>query len=241
MTRGLVTIVVCLPVIISLLELQPYFGVQITPFLTFYHQWWRLLTWQQVYVNQSEVIFAALALYNFRIVERLLGSRQFLSYIIVVLTYTTILVPLICVTIGFLPFLSTPYIPTGPTALVFALLVQYRELVPVAYKFKFLLAATTDSTSEVTLTDKIFLSLVALQLTWTAYWGSFVVAFTGWIVGVMLEIEILPGKGWRVPLYRFLYIDNRREAERIEAVIEEEETDTAFQRPITRQIIDTFR
>ncbi|CAG80445.1 hypothetical protein B0I72DRAFT_88994 [Yarrowia lipolytica] len=238
-TRALVTIVVCLPVFVSLLELQPYFGLQMVPFITAYHQWWRLLTWQEVYVNQSEIIFASLALYNLRIVERLLGSRQFLSYVLVVLMYTSIFVPLISAFIGILPFVSIPYIPSGPTALIFSLLVQYRELVPVAYKFKFLLSSTSDSVTEVTLTDKIFLSLCVLQLTWTKYWGSIIIAFTGWTVGVLLDLEILPGKGWRVPL--FFRFDSRREAERIEAVSEEEETDTAFQRPLTRQIIDTFR
>lgn len=165
-------------------------------------------------MNQSEIIFASLALYNLRIVERLLGSRQFLSYVLVVLMYTSIFVPLISAFIGILPFVSIPYIPSGPTALIFSLLVQYRELVPVAYKFKFLLSSTSDSVTEVTLTDKIFLSLCVLQLTWTKYWGSIIIAFTGWTVGVLLDLEILPGKGWRVPLFSGSTADEKRSESR---------------------------
>jgi len=64
-------------VIVSISDVKFYFHVQIVPHLWNWGQWWRLLIWQGVYANAGEVLFATMAVYNLRVVERLWGSRKF--------------------------------------------------------------------------------------------------------------------------------------------------------------------
>ena len=42
-----------------------------------YHQLWRVLIYQLCYTNSTECLFAAMTVYNMRVVERVWGSRKF--------------------------------------------------------------------------------------------------------------------------------------------------------------------
>ncbi len=41
-------------------------------------QWWRVLSWAAAFTNSTEVLFAAITLYQLRVVERMWGTRKFL-------------------------------------------------------------------------------------------------------------------------------------------------------------------
>lgn len=61
----------------TLTDTKYYFWIDVRPHLFDYNQFWRLFTWQLCYTNSTEVLFAAMTLYNLRVIERLWGSRKF--------------------------------------------------------------------------------------------------------------------------------------------------------------------
>src|SRR5262245_61080449 len=61
----------------SLLALKPYTHIQIVPHLLHQWQWWRIPVWMASYSNAGEVLFACLAVYNLRGLERIFGSRKY--------------------------------------------------------------------------------------------------------------------------------------------------------------------
>lgn len=64
-------------ILASVLDVKHYFYILIYTHIWRYRQFWRLLVYQLCYVNSTEVLFAAMSLYNLRIVERMWGSRKF--------------------------------------------------------------------------------------------------------------------------------------------------------------------
>ena len=61
----------------SMLDVKHYFYIAIDTHLFKYRQLWRLLAYQLCYTNSTEVLFAAMSLYNLRVVERMWGSRKY--------------------------------------------------------------------------------------------------------------------------------------------------------------------
>lgn len=61
----------------SLFDAKHYFYILIDTHLLRYRQFWRLLAYQLCYTNSTEVLFAAISLYNLRAIERMWGSRKY--------------------------------------------------------------------------------------------------------------------------------------------------------------------
>lgn len=76
-TRTLVVGLVSSSVAASLFDLKHYFYILVDTHIWKYHQPWRALIFQLCYTNSSEVLFAAMTLYNMRVVERMWGSRKY--------------------------------------------------------------------------------------------------------------------------------------------------------------------
>jgi len=105
------------------------------------------------------------------------------------------------------------YLPPGPTAVIFALLVQYHAAVPSIYNIRFLPSSSSStqvvqslSASEdsgVTVTDKLPTYILASQLAFSQPPGSILAAAVGWIFGYAYRAEIVPGVRWRVPGWLF--------------------------------------
>jgi hypothetical protein len=76
-SRSLVFGIVAASLLVSITDSKYYFYIQVEPHLWRYHQLWRILIYQLCYTNSSEVLFAAMTLYNLRVIERLWGSRKF--------------------------------------------------------------------------------------------------------------------------------------------------------------------
>ncbi|KAK6344147.1 hypothetical protein TWF696_007789 [Orbilia brochopaga] len=208
-------------VLISVSDYKYLFHVQIVPHLWRWNQWWRLLTWQGSYANTGEVLFASLAVYYLRIIERLWGSRKFASFLTYNLVSTSLLAPFLLGTV-FRPLTlwRMNYLPPGPTPLIFALLAQYHAVIPPTYKFRFLLpdlspqprqpAATPaqqviqdEEEPGVTLTDKFPAYLIAFQLAVSQPPGSILGAAVGFIAGYAWRAELLPWGRWRYPIWLF--------------------------------------
>ncbi len=76
-TRALVLGLVGASILASLFDLKHYFYISVGTHILQYRQTWRVLVWQLCYTNSSEVLFAAMALYNMRVVEQYWGSRKY--------------------------------------------------------------------------------------------------------------------------------------------------------------------
>lgn len=76
-SKFLVFFVVASAFVASITDSQYLLWIQVVPHLWVHGQFWRLLTWQFVYANSTEVLFAAMTFYQMRVVERLWGSRKF--------------------------------------------------------------------------------------------------------------------------------------------------------------------
>lgn len=98
-SKFLVFFIVVSSIIASITDIKYLFYIQVVPHLWRYKQVWRLLIWQVgftkpvtiglwsglfltaiiqgCYTNSSEVLFAAMTLYQLRILERLWGTRKF--------------------------------------------------------------------------------------------------------------------------------------------------------------------
>ncbi|KAJ4334566.1 hypothetical protein N0V87_006798 [Didymella glomerata] len=194
----------------SLTDTRYYLPIAVVPHIWGYGQLWRVLTWSWVWTNSTEVLFGVLGFYQLRVVERCWGSRKFLSFILAILPYTTLLPPLL------LTFVLRPlslgyvnYLPSGPTPLLFALLANYYAAIPYTYKYRIApssssTTATQQATSiwsrSLTITSKATSYLAPAQLALSQFPGSVIAAALGWAVGTAYRRDLLPGAyGWRVP------------------------------------------
>src|ERR1700712_5896362 len=76
-TRSLVYGIVAASILVSITDSKHYFYILVDPHLWRYHQLWRIFTYQLCYTNSTEVLFAAMTIYNMRVIERLWGSRKY--------------------------------------------------------------------------------------------------------------------------------------------------------------------
>ncbi|EMR09948.1 hypothetical protein PNEG_01706 [Pneumocystis murina B123] len=191
----------------SIFNIKHYFPIQLIPHFMNYHQYWRILGWQMIYINAGEVLFGTLTFYNLRIVERHFGARKYASFIILSFLYTSILTPLIlCFIIKPLSQGRYQYLPAGPTALIFSILAQYHTIIPESYKFKVL--NMPSAKKGFFLSNKIYLYILSFQLLFAESPGSILEAVTGWIIGRLYVFQYLPGVKWRIPKRIFEKIIN---------------------------------
>jgi hypothetical protein len=76
-SRSLAYGIVAASILASIADTKHYFYIQVDPHLWRYHQLWRIFTYQLCYTNSTEVLFAAMTIYNMRVIERLWGSRKY--------------------------------------------------------------------------------------------------------------------------------------------------------------------
>ena len=75
-SRLLVFGVVTSSIITSVLDIKHYFYILFDLHVWRYRQLWRFITYQLCYTNSTEVLFAAMTMYNLRMIERMWGSRK---------------------------------------------------------------------------------------------------------------------------------------------------------------------
>lgn len=204
--------------LLSILDAKHLAAIHVSPHLGTYHQFWRCLIWQFAgYSNSTEALFAAICIYHCRVVERAWGARKMATFVAGVALYSTLLTPLVLVLVlrplsaGYLN-----YLPSGLTAVVFALLAQYYAGIPHVFRYNVSTSTSTSaSTSEVAsaspapdksltllLSDKSITYLVASQLAFSQFPATILPAAVGWFVGLAWRAEVLPGAGrFRVPAW----------------------------------------
>ncbi|KAK9459612.1 uncharacterized protein V1516DRAFT_535436 [Lipomyces oligophaga] len=203
-------------VVVSILGIKHQFFFQFDPHIWKWGQWWRLLVWQLIYLNESEILFSSLLFYDLRGIERLLGSRKLASLLLVSYGFSLVVTPVLLVFAKIIPFYKGNYLPAGPTPIIFTLLALYHHMVPSVYKFRFSpypiepvsepgqgseleTEPPINSRHSLTVSDKIFVYIIAAQLALSQMPGSLIVSFTGWIIGILWYREVLPLRSWRIP------------------------------------------
>ncbi|KAL4763004.1 protein dscB [Aspergillus foveolatus] len=225
LTKALLIYTIASSIALSIFDIKHLASIYISPHLFPYGQFWRCLVWQLAgFANSTEALFAALLVYHCRVVERGWGARKVATFIISTLPYTTLLPPLLLtLAVKPLSFGKVNYLPSGPTATIFALLAQYHASIPSTYRYTI---STSTSTSTPTptspssqpqnaahkffpltlsLSDKSTTYLIAAQLSLSQFPYMLLPSAIGWIVGVAWRAEVLPlaagsgSSGWRVP------------------------------------------
>lgn len=207
-TRLLLFTITSTSILTSLLDLKHYLPVSPTPHLWPYLQFSRLLTYQLASTSSTEVLLSAVLLYQFRVLERLWGTRKYTSFLIVTWACLTLLTPLLVLTlkIGTLGWYN--YLPAGMTGLVFASLAAYSESVPLLYRYKILTTTNEDvqdpGAKGVLFSDKSTTYFLAAQLALSQFPYGLVPALAGWVVGSAWMGELLPGGMGRYRVPRWL-------------------------------------
>ncbi|KAI9932973.1 hypothetical protein ASPWEDRAFT_33984 [Aspergillus wentii DTO 134E9] len=218
---------------LSILDIKHLASIHVSPHLWQYGQFWRALIWQGAgFANSTEALFAAMLAYHLRVVERAWGKRKMATFLLSTLPYTTLLPPLLlALVLRPLTLNTLNYLPSGPTATMFALLAQYHASIP--HTFRYRIATTTSSSTEtkpptdtspsspngttastpsssssltLLLSDKSTTYLIASQLALSQFPTMLLPSLVGWFVGLAWRAELLPGLspwgwGWRVPAW----------------------------------------
>ncbi|KAH3679900.1 hypothetical protein WICMUC_000643 [Wickerhamomyces mucosus] len=253
-SRYLTYLTVLIPLIASLTSFKYIFYLSYSPFIDEFGQYWRLLTSQLGFINESEVLISVILLYQFRALERLYSSHKYLSILIVLFLYNLLFVSIIMVLNVCIPGVSWVLgtFPSGPFGLIVSLFVIYKNFIPVTYNFEIY----SNKTTKIILNDQFVIYLLIFHLCASQGWSSIRNGIYGHTIGWLVFNDILPGRNWRVPLYRYLNrkidpnsFNNEVHTPSFEnpestgdANFEaDDDDDPAETRPLARQFLDTFR
>ena len=217
-SRFLILLSVSTSILTSVLDLKHYLPIRPTPHLWPWVQFSRLLTFQLAYTSSTELLFSTALLYQFRVLERLWGSRKYASFVFVCFWVNVLVLPSLVLALRVGSVGVYNYLPSGVTAAVFACLSVWGEEIPRLYQYKIITggssqAATGDSESSsstssqhsnpagIVLSDKSMTYLIAAQLALSQFPYQLVPAAVGWTVGSAWMGELLPGGlgRWRIP------------------------------------------
>ncbi|CAI7598520.1 unnamed protein product [Penicillium bialowiezense] len=222
-TKFLLIYTIASAVALSIFDIKYLAVIYVSPHFWPYAQFWRALAWQVGFTNSTEALFAAMLVYHMRVVERAWGKRKLATFLLTTLPYTTLLPPLLLtIILRPLSFNNLNYLPSGPTASIFALLAQYHATIPYTFRYRIGTSSSADADADaedsagghskrtpsltLLLSDKSTTYIVASQLALSQFPAMLLPAAVGWTVGVAWRAELLPGlssgsSGFRVPAW----------------------------------------
>lgn len=168
-TKSLCVLSTILALLVLIMQWKPYIVLAIDPFIVEYGQYWRMLTFQLAVRNESDYMLVIILFFHFKTLERLFGSKKYLSVIALFALYNAILTFLVlCVgqllIIGaysvfnwmvWRKALHVVYFDTifntacsGPMGIVSLLYMCYGKFIPTSYYFKIFLRKPTGEENE---------------------------------------------------------------------------------------------
>ncbi|KAJ5659762.1 hypothetical protein N7507_006213 [Penicillium longicatenatum] len=226
LTKFLLIYTIASSIALSIFDIKHLASIHVSPHFWPYAQFWRALFWQIAgFTNSTEALFAAMLVYHLRVVERAWGKRKMATFLITTLPYTTLLPPLLLTLVARpLSLNNLNYLPSGPTATIFAMLAQYHATIPYVYRYRIGTTAASSTTTNpgpndtaptpkptpkgltLLFSDKSTTYLVAAQLALSQFPAMLLPSAVGWIVGMAWRAELLPGlspsaTGFRVPAW----------------------------------------
>ena len=198
LTRLLLLFVPLSALLTTSLALKPYVPISPSPHLYPWLQFYRLVTYQLSYLSSSEVLFATVLVYHLRVLERLFGTRKYVSAILVIGVWQAALATFATCVLQIVTWGWWAYLPGGATGVVMALVAMYKEAIPTTWRWRVSVGEAT-SNKGIMLSDKSTTYLVAAQLALSQFPYSLPPAVIGWMLGSLWRAEVLPGSNWRVP------------------------------------------
>lgn len=199
------------------------FEVVYDPYIIEYGQYWRYLFFQLSSVNETDVALIVLLWYQYRHIERLMGSVKYLSVFFLLLVYQGIVVTVLHLIYNrmFGNVLCWNYLVSGFYGIVLAMFHFYKQYTPIVYEFdvvvgaplwshlfhkKLVPGASNTEALKLRFNDQFMVNLFAIILVVNqGPWGV-IQGFTGWLSGMFLDIGVLPGlERWRVPYGESLF------------------------------------
>lgn len=209
-TRLLLGGVVISSTFASVFDVKHHFPLILQPHVLVHGQLWRLVLWQLVYADAADVLFASLALYNLRAVERHFGTRKFAAMALAAWGITTVITPAMLALASLVTKGAVTTVPSGMTPIIFAILFQFVAVVPPTYKFR--LAAPSSSAASgpnatgasgagFEVSDKSYIYLLMAHLATSRLPGSLIAAASGWLAGALWDGGCLPSFARRLPSF----------------------------------------
>lgn len=185
------------------------------PFISEYHQYYRYLLFQIGCVNESDVALIVLLWYQFRTLERFMGSYKYVSVLSLALVYTTMTLATFNLLLNtFLPWKVWDSLCTGSLPLILAMFHFYKEYTPQIYEFDILLTQPwfKDSSKKQRkwkVNDQFLVNALVAILMLNQGLVGIGCGFISWICGIFLDKGLFPGVDfWRLPFIRtFLLAD----------------------------------
>lgn len=140
-TRFVILLSISTSILSSVLDLKHYLPIRPTPHLWPYVQFSRILTFQTAYTSSTELLFSTALLYQFRVLERLWGSRKYASFLFVCFCLNVLVLPTLVTLVKLGSLGVYNYLPSGLTAVVYACLSAWADEVPQLYRYKVITAS----------------------------------------------------------------------------------------------------
>lgn len=190
-----------IPLLAAISSYKYVFYTSYSPFLSEYHQYYKLLIFQLAAVNETDVILLILIWYQLRNLERVMGSFKYISVIALTYIYTTILISSLNLLVNWtIPWTIWNRYPTGTLPVVLALFHFYKEYTPQVYEFNVLLTQPLFSSEdkgnkqmELKLNDQFLLNSLCFLLCLNQGLVGIICGFVSWLCGVFMEKGLLPG------------------------------------------------
>ncbi|CAO3662286.1 unnamed protein product [Rhizopus stolonifer] len=173
----------------SILGLNPYFHLQLTPHITTQYQFWRVFTSHIAFNNSGDFLFGTLLLYMLRVIERHYGTAKYAAFLFVTFIISTLL-ELSTLIVG--KGIGLESIQGGPYALISSSLYQYYRIIPVTYRFRIF---------GFVMTDKLFMYVMASQLAFSNWIQTLVPMLCGLLAGMLYRTDVGNIKQWRFPIF----------------------------------------
>ena len=181
---------------VSILDIKHLAPLKFTPHLWPYLQFDRIVTFQFAYTSATELLISTILLYQFRVLERIWGTRKYASFILASFGLNMVLVPVVGSVMKILTLGGYNYIPSGMVGVVFAALSVWGEEIPRMYSYKIITGAEgagDQDSAGVVLSDKSTTYFMAAQLALSQFPYQILPALIGWVVGSAWTGGLLPG------------------------------------------------
>lgn len=206
-TSCLIITNVTIPVILSLVDIKYYLDLKFNPQIYKWHQYYRILINGLSFLNELQVMLSSILFYYFRCLERHKSPVNFLSNLMLIYFYNIIFVTLsnllfklyLLENLNVIQYLNYS---AGPFCLIGALLCDYNIKIPVVYQWLLSGILPGRLGTRILLSDKTFLYFLCFQLFISDGISSIVPSIQGYLICILLNLEILPGIHWQAPLFK---------------------------------------
>ncbi|KAI9136132.1 hypothetical protein BKA69DRAFT_1033867, partial [Paraphysoderma sedebokerense] len=186
-TKSLIFIISSTSVLSSLLKIKGWFWVYLHPSLLRDWQFHRLILSPLVFSTSGELLVGGILFYHLRVLERIFGSSKYASFLFISTALSSAL------ELGLMVLLrrwGLSEVPSGPFATLVSALYIYDQHIPELYKFRIL---------GITLTDKSFLFLFAINLLSLHSPHTIIPLISGLLSASLYKSDITNFKSWRFP------------------------------------------